>query len=147
MAASLPQSDPPARQRERRRQLDVARGMYQFEEKRGFPPSVRTLPAAEEFTGAKRRRIDWYGLAALVDLRLAAFRRLFRAHRGLAAYDDFYPLLSEPSVSRRFKEFGTLVLVSGTTAAALDGAFPLAPVGEVVVRGKTAPVQLFKPAG
>lgn len=35
------------------------------------------------------------------------------------------------------KEFGTLVLVSGTTAAALDGAFPLAPVGEVVVRGKT----------
>ena len=45
------------------------------------------------------------------------------------------------------KEFGTLVLVSGTTAAALDGAFPLAPVGEVVVRGKTAPVQLFKPAG
>jgi arachidonate 5-lipoxygenase len=109
MAASLPQSDPPARQRERRRQLDVARGLYQFEEKRGFPPSVRTLPPAEEFTGAKRRRIDWYGLAALVDLRLAAFRRLFRAHRGLAAYDDFYPLLPEPSVSRRFKddrEFG-----------------------------------------
>ena len=45
------------------------------------------------------------------------------------------------------KEFGTLVLLSGTTAAALDGAFPLAPVGEVVVRGKTPPVQLFKPAG
>src|SRR5262245_2815445 len=45
------------------------------------------------------------------------------------------------------KEFGTLVLLSGTTAAALDGAFRLAPVGEVVVRGKTAPVQLFKPTG
>ena len=50
-------------------------------------------------------------------------------------------------IERLNKEFGTLVLVSGTTAAALDGAFPLAPVGEVVVRGKTGPVQLFKPAG
>src|SRR5262249_16286905 len=50
MAASLPQSDPPARQGERRRQLEVARGLYQFERTRGFPPSVRTLPPAEEFT-------------------------------------------------------------------------------------------------
>ena len=42
------------------------------------------------------------------------------------------------------KEYGTRVLVSGTTVEHLAGAHGLAPVGEVVVRGKTVPVQIYR---
>ena len=43
------------------------------------------------------------------------------------------------------KDFGTRVLVSGTTRELLNGAArQLVPVGEVVVRGKTQPVQLYR---
>lgn len=42
------------------------------------------------------------------------------------------------------KQYGTLVLVSGATVACLDGAYPLQTIGEVPIRGKAAPVSLFK---
>jgi class 3 adenylate cyclase len=42
------------------------------------------------------------------------------------------------------KEYGTRVLVSGTTVGLLQGAHGLEPVGEVPVRGKAAPVQLWR---
>ena len=43
------------------------------------------------------------------------------------------------------KDYGTRVLVSGTTRELLNGAArQLEPVGEVVVRGKTQPVQLYR---
>jgi predicted ATPase/class 3 adenylate cyclase len=42
------------------------------------------------------------------------------------------------------KEYGTRVLVSGTTMELLDGDHKLLPVGEVVVRGKTVPVKLYR---
>jgi predicted ATPase/class 3 adenylate cyclase/GAF domain-containing protein/tRNA A-37 threonylcarbamoyl transferase component Bud32 len=42
------------------------------------------------------------------------------------------------------KEYGTRVLVSGTTMELSNGAHQLAPVGEVVVRGKTKPVRLYR---
>ena len=45
------------------------------------------------------------------------------------------------------KQYGTLVLVSGTTVELLENALPLELVGEVIVRGKTVPVQLFKLPG
>ena len=42
------------------------------------------------------------------------------------------------------KEYGTRVLVSGTTVEKLTGTYALLPVGEVVVRGKTVPVQIYR---
>jgi adenylate cyclase len=42
------------------------------------------------------------------------------------------------------KEYGSRVLVSGTTVELLIGSYPLAPVGEVVVRGKTMPVLIYR---
>ena len=36
------------------------------------------------------------------------------------------------------------VLVSGTTVEHLTGTYRLLPVGEVVVRGKTVPVQIYR---
>jgi class 3 adenylate cyclase len=42
------------------------------------------------------------------------------------------------------KEYGTRVLVSGTTVEYLTGGHGLEPVGEVLVRGKTVPVQLYR---
>ena len=41
------------------------------------------------------------------------------------------------------KEYGTRVLVSGTTVELLNGVHELSPVGKVVVRGKTEPVHLY----
>ncbi len=42
------------------------------------------------------------------------------------------------------KEYGSRVLVSGTTVELLTGSYPLAPVGKVVVRGKTMPVLIYR---
>ena len=42
------------------------------------------------------------------------------------------------------KDFGTRVLVSGSTRDLLNGANDLTLVGEVVVRGKTVPVQIYR---
>jgi class 3 adenylate cyclase len=42
------------------------------------------------------------------------------------------------------KEYGSRVLVSGTTVEHLTGSYPLAPVGEVVVRGRTMPVLIYR---
>lgn len=40
------------------------------------------------------------------------------------------------------KEYGTLVLVSGTTVDRLTGTFPLEPAGEVVVRGRRETIRV-----
>ncbi len=42
------------------------------------------------------------------------------------------------------KEHGTSVLVSGTTVALLNEDYPLEQIGEVEIRGKSEPVQIFK---
>jgi class 3 adenylate cyclase/predicted metal-dependent HD superfamily phosphohydrolase len=42
------------------------------------------------------------------------------------------------------KEYGTSVLVSGSTVDLLQGNYPLELVGDVAIRGKTVPVNLFK---
>jgi predicted ATPase/class 3 adenylate cyclase/tRNA A-37 threonylcarbamoyl transferase component Bud32 len=42
------------------------------------------------------------------------------------------------------KDYGSRVLVSGSTRELLNGAGGLVPVGDVVVRGKTEPVQLYR---
>lgn len=42
------------------------------------------------------------------------------------------------------KDYGTLVLVSGTTVSLLSGNYPMELVGEVDIRGKQEPVKLFK---
>jgi predicted ATPase/class 3 adenylate cyclase/GAF domain-containing protein len=42
------------------------------------------------------------------------------------------------------KEYGTRVLVSGTTMKLLNSAQELVPIGKVVVRGKTEPVHLYR---
>lgn len=45
------------------------------------------------------------------------------------------------------KEYGTRVLVSGTTVEHLTGSYGLHPVGEVVVRGRTVPVRIYRLEG
>lgn len=42
------------------------------------------------------------------------------------------------------KEYGTLVLVSGSTVDRLTGDYPLEPAGEVVVRGRTETIRVFR---
>jgi len=42
------------------------------------------------------------------------------------------------------KEHGTTVLLSATTAAALTEPYPIVPVGEAVVRGKTGRVEVYR---
>ena len=42
------------------------------------------------------------------------------------------------------KQYETLVLISGTTVAQLNGAYAVQAVGEIAIRGKSAPVLLFK---
>ena len=42
------------------------------------------------------------------------------------------------------KEYDTLVLISGTTVSLLADTYPLEPIGQVAIRGKHEPVQLFK---
>jgi class 3 adenylate cyclase len=42
------------------------------------------------------------------------------------------------------KEYGTSVLVSGSTVDLLNDNYPLRQVGQVDIRGKTEPVQLFE---
>jgi class 3 adenylate cyclase len=43
------------------------------------------------------------------------------------------------------KQHGTLVLISGSTAALLQEEYVIEPLGEVEVRGKTQPVRIFSP--
>jgi adenylate cyclase len=45
------------------------------------------------------------------------------------------------------KEYGTRIIISETTVAALGGRYLLRPLGDVVVRGKTQPVAIFELAG
>ena len=42
------------------------------------------------------------------------------------------------------KDYGTLVLVSGSTVSLLTDKYPLASIGEVAIRGKHEPVELFE---
>ena len=42
------------------------------------------------------------------------------------------------------KDYGTLVLVSGSTVSLLADTYPLESIGEVAIRGKHEPVELFK---
>jgi class 3 adenylate cyclase len=42
------------------------------------------------------------------------------------------------------KEYGTLVLVSGTTVDRLTESFPLEPAGEVVVRGRRETIRVSR---
>ena len=42
------------------------------------------------------------------------------------------------------KDYGTLVLVSGSTVSLLTDTYPLEPIGEVPIRGKNEPVEIFK---
>jgi adenylate cyclase len=41
------------------------------------------------------------------------------------------------------KQHGTLVLISESTAALLNGEHPIEPLGEVEIRGKTQSVRIF----
>jgi predicted ATPase/class 3 adenylate cyclase/GAF domain-containing protein len=59
-----------------------------------------------------------------------------------AVYGDAVNLAAR--IEQLNKDYGTRVLVSGTTMELLNGAYELASVGEVVVRGRTAPVKLFR---
>jgi class 3 adenylate cyclase len=42
------------------------------------------------------------------------------------------------------KDYGTYILVSGSTVSSLTDAYALEPIGEVAIRGKHEPVELFK---
>jgi class 3 adenylate cyclase len=42
------------------------------------------------------------------------------------------------------KDYGTVVLVSGSTVSLLSGTYPLEAIGDVIIRGKHESVELFK---
>jgi adenylate cyclase len=45
------------------------------------------------------------------------------------------------------KQYGTRIIISETTRAALDGRYLIRPLGEVVVKGKSEPVAIFELTG
>jgi len=45
------------------------------------------------------------------------------------------------------KQYGTRIIISQTTRAALDGRYLIRPLGEVVVKGKSEPVAIFELTG
>jgi class 3 adenylate cyclase len=47
-------------------------------------------------------------------------------------------------LERLNKEYGTRVLVSAHSVALLDANFPLEPMGSVAIRGKSAPVDIYR---
>jgi hypothetical protein len=107
--ASLPQNDESKRSRERRQEIEVARGLYQLWGDATAPRYVKAMPEAEEFTANRVHRMDWDLVGTVADLGLAAIEKLFDDDKGLEAYDDMFPLMHKPSVSERFKtdeEFG-----------------------------------------
>jgi predicted ATPase/class 3 adenylate cyclase/GAF domain-containing protein len=59
-----------------------------------------------------------------------------------AVYGDAVNLAAR--IEQLNKQYGSRVLISGATKELLNGAYELAPVGEVVVRGKTVAVKLYR---
>jgi class 3 adenylate cyclase len=59
-----------------------------------------------------------------------------------AVYGDAVNLAAR--IEQLNKDYGTRVLVSGTTRDLVNGAHDLVPVGDVLVRGKTVPVQIYR---
>ena len=59
-----------------------------------------------------------------------------------AVYGDAVKLAAR--IEQLNKNFGSLVLVSGTTVERLTYTHGLEPVGETIVRGKTLPVKLYR---
>ena len=45
------------------------------------------------------------------------------------------------------KEYGTRIIISDATRAALKRSYALRPLGDVVVKGKTTPVAIFEVSG
>jgi hypothetical protein len=59
MDARLPQKETEGRRRTRAQQLERARGLYQFNIDKRFPAYIKDLPADEQFSGGKNRRMEW----------------------------------------------------------------------------------------
>ncbi len=109
MVASLPQSDNRERIRERRQQLEIARGQYQFWDDGKMPPRLKNLPAQEELTLDRQHRMHWDIAKSELDLGLAEAGTWFHDYQGLEVYGHLYPILDVPTVIDRFKsdeEFG-----------------------------------------
>jgi adenylate cyclase len=45
------------------------------------------------------------------------------------------------------KEYGTRIIISAATRTRLTGRYELRPLGQVVVKGKTEPVEIFEVVG
>jgi hypothetical protein len=111
MDARLPQKETDARHRTRAQQLERARGLYQFTVDKRFPAYIKDLPADEEFSGDKYRRMEWDVVQIAAELGLGTIIKEFDPSKSLDAYRDFFgpgraPL---PSVVQRYasdEEFG-----------------------------------------
>lgn len=111
MDARLPQKETEARHRTRAQQLERARGLYQFTVDKRFPAYIRDLPADEEFSGDKYRRMEWDVVQIAAELGLGAIIKEFDPSKSLEAYRDFFGpgKATLPSVVQRYasdEEFG-----------------------------------------
>jgi hypothetical protein len=111
MDARLPQNETRRRARDRRTQLEHARGLYQFTSDGGSPVYVKDLPAHEAFSDEKDHRMSWDIAKMVVGLGLGAIEQEFNPSRSLNAYKDFFGGLKPPlpSVHTRYhsdEEFG-----------------------------------------
>ncbi len=112
MAARLPQHE---RERSRRRirtqLLEQARSLYQFAPDDGLPAHAREVPADEEFSADKNRRMLWDVVATVAVLGVGVVEQDIDPSRSLKAYDDLFDdaTVPLPSVSARCasdEEFG-----------------------------------------
>ena len=107
--ACLPQKLQTERKRGRKQRLEKARGTYQFWGGDLSPPYVKDFPEAEAFTADRSHHMELNLVDSIIDIGLADLADEIDHKAGLAAYDSYYPIMTRPSVSQRFKvdaEFG-----------------------------------------
>ena len=107
--ACLPQKLAPERRRGRKQRMEVARGTYQFWGGDLSPAHVKNFPEYEAFTADRSHHMELNLADSVSDIGLAGIVGKIDHRAGLAAYDNYYPIMTRPSVSKRFKsdeEFG-----------------------------------------
>lgn len=105
---------------------------------------IQRISATQEFSGVKLSTRIGITTGAVVAGNVGSGNRI-----NYTVHGDAVNLAAR--LEQLNKEYGTSVLVSGTTVALLKGDYPLEAVGEVSIRGKNEPVTIYKltpdPAG
>jgi hypothetical protein len=136
----LPQDEPEERREMRADEIISQQQIYVFATGTGQPPYAKYLPKAEEFKTAKSRRMIKDLALGIVNGLVSRVETLANKRKDLSVFDRYYPLWTEPSVSRRFGsdlEFGRQRLngVNPVLIKRCDEIPPKLPVTDAMVAG------------